>query len=344
MNTKILTTCQLTSTLFEEINEKFGSNVEVRASCPAFNVKNAPMNPTDIKVTRYDIPAYHPVDKSAVFKLVSSIDNSLNDTSKVLGFGLNDFVIGKANMADAFVDWYMDQGYLEHYPDTAPYLQYILTVKNKIVEGSKAVASEEDLISLLSSCGLEWDDVMENLHFTNVLKLFGFSADLAKEIAMTPYKKATGKTAVIEGKSAPVFKMVTIGEEYLKWISNLLTFYQVVGSIADPANALAAVLNKSGSDAVITEMVKAIANDDLKDDFWVPDVMIMDSEKDDFSALVILQHLNPDLQVIVQLPSTTSDEFTDIMRSSLADFHISLGHEVFYDVDSLNHKALAKVV
>ncbi len=95
----------------------------------------------------------------------------------------------------------------------------------------------------------------------------------------------------------------------------------------------------TNSEPLISTTDDGVAEIFVKDPQWIPDIMIMDSEINDFAALSILNYLNKNLIIYVQIP-TTNKFFTSKDKQELVDYHKKRRHIIFEDKHSTNQKAL----
>jgi hypothetical protein len=334
---KIFTSCQITPTVEDIIFTLFDHKIEdndIRCSGPKFNLNNMNKNKRETIGLIYDRPCYTTSLKDMLLDILKTFEEEKYPT---ITKGKNDFVLKKIEKIEYFLNICeilpIFKELSEECEDLEEWIENIRQFKDYVVEHEKEMNSSEDLINLLDHFNLDWKTVVENLHFDKVLTLFGFPKELAKKISQTPFVQASVQT--------------TIGQEFLKWISNLLVFYHVIGPVADPINAIAAMTSIepkiTKNDNGIEEMFKLFVDSD-KSDLWIPDVLIMDSERDDFATLSIFKKFNKNIKVLVQLPKALKYGFTEKDKINLSLYHTMLGHTVFEDKDSLNHKALKSLM
>jgi len=124
-----------------------------------------------------------------------------------------------------------------------------------------------------------------------------------------------------------------LNKHAIRWLSKILCGFNIPGCLTDVMNLISALgLKHDLMEDNIVDLLFKIDHQDLLD-LWIPDIFIHDGEQDDLLCVILLQYLNPNLQVKVQLP--IQDWF-----DSLSNKYQQLGWKIIRDPDSKNQIAL----
>jgi hypothetical protein len=90
----------------------------------------------------------------------------------------------------------------------------------------------------------------------------------------------------------------------IRWLSKIIAGFNITGCLTDVVNLLYCLFDDDNKSYFQFNSLYSLINtiQNTKRQLWIPDVFIHDGERDDMLCLILLTWLNPNLQVIVQLP------------------------------------------
>jgi len=320
MKKRIFMTGQQTQKALEIASAHLADTVEIRASCPPFNVRC--WNDA-VPVQCFNAAAFGTEIPKAIITLTRHplIANAMCALSIApLKMSLNTFAVDQVKRVRAITKYLRCRS-------TQNYGAVVDKMESFVERFSKCKSSDFDneqawLEFRQQECGLP-ADCDRRLHFDHVLQMFGCSDELSKEIRQAQRNQEEGAMKL---------------EHYaLRPLVRALSGYNLQGCIADIVNYCYVALSKSTANqseqdvlATLHAFGDAFADDSARKRLWVPDIYIQDAEHDDMITWAILKVLNPALEVIVQLPCG------DVFNALEHQFTSMDNVRVFRDRDSTN--------
>ena len=292
-------------------SQKRGRFAVISASCPPFNIRNEGENWKEIRCTRFDIPVYGvliPRAIAAIFReprLAKEL-HIVGDTRVDLSYHIDKFVQSKMTKVDVMI---------ERFPDDMKMLKTFVDKFRSCKD--EDFKDENDWLTFVKECGIP-DGWERRLHVDEVLQLFGIKD--AKPIL-----------------EAQADKFTTFRDFAVTWVSKALAGYKVKGCLTDVVNLIFAVSRAvpAKTEREIVDVLLEFNGLLLRDctfEFWIPDVMIIDLEKDDLLCAALVRRISKECKVEVQLPTDIPKGVSGLVRE--------LGWTPFTDPDSKNLDAI----
>jgi len=357
-------------------------DADIKASCPRFNVRGV-KEWEDLKIDKQDLPVYGPAIQAASVERLQSLDpKRLRGLAKYvsLEWTLDTFVQSKMKKVQPLLKLLNDRSkaYYAKFDSTKEPSVWRTAVHEKAMMYKHAATKIGTFVSqfsalkisdlsddgkaprwvdwrmFISNCGIA-NDWQTRTHFKDVLGLFdiGVDNDTAQDILTTEIEDGDGKK-------------VTLQDHSVTWLSKALCAFKV-GIMTDFVNLMSAVngtfeLQKNGEPRLIESVIADVIKE--KRVKWVPEVLLIDGEKDDLYVWLFCLNLGSESyngpRVLVQLPSDKAfdpleelflgfdaeDMITEVngvkITSRLERMGIPRRVTVFRDPDSTNGEALKK--
>lgn len=294
--------CQQTSAA-QEVAKPWEAH-GLKASAPPFNVGE---HTKPFVKDAYDVPAYGVRIPNAVYDLFQR-DTALRKAAQELKMPL------PTRGFDVFVQGRVSTRVETLVQAASPKLAARLRLFTEPLKelSPDTIKSWDDWVAFVRRCKVP-DDWVRHLHVNDVLiKVFGATTQESERLLSTLRKEVT-------------------------WVSKCLCTYKTLGCMTDVVNLIAATTGRSSTATKLTEdQVVAMVDEfvvSANTARWIPQALLHDAEMDDKLCWILLHALQPNLQVMVQLPPDCKD---------LEQGFVSRGARVFFDKESLNANAIRK--